>query len=95
MGIDTVPVHQLCFVDNTQMALAMAASGYGIALARAPTTDELTTKLGLEPCPACPGLKSTEAYYLVYQNLESLSLAAKGFRTWLLEVSSQAGIPTK
>jgi DNA-binding transcriptional LysR family regulator len=90
MGIDTVPVRQLCFVDNTQMALAMAASGYGIALARAPTTDAFTVKPGLKPCPGCPGIKSTEAYYLVYQNLESLSAAAKNFRQWLLEQTTTA-----
>jgi len=85
IGIETVPIRQLCFADNTQMALAMAASGYGIALARSPTTDDFCAQLGLKPCPRCPGLKSTEAYYLVYQNLESLSAAAKNFRDWLLE----------
>lgn len=85
VGIDTVPTRQLCFADNTQMALAMAASGYGVALARSPTTDEFIVKLGLKSCPTCPGVKSTEAYYLVYQNLESLSATASNFREWLLE----------
>ena len=88
IGIDAVPVRQLCFADNTQMALAMAAAGYGIALARSPTTDDFVTQLQLKPCPVCPGLKSTEAYYLVYQNLESLSVAARNFRDWLLEQTS-------
>jgi len=92
VGIDTVPIRQLCFVDNTQMALAMAASGYGIALARSPTTDEFAFKMGLKPCPICPGLKSTEAYYLVYQNLESLSAAAKNFREWLLEQAANVNV---
>jgi DNA-binding transcriptional LysR family regulator len=59
--------------------------GYAVALARSPTTDDLTTKLGLEACDYLPGLKSSEAYYLVYQNVESLSSAATDFRDWLLE----------
>ena len=85
VGIDTAPTRQLSFADNTQIALAMAASGYGIALARSPTTDEFAGRLKLKPCLACPGVKSTEAYYLVYQNLESLSGAARNFRDWLLD----------
>ena len=85
VGIDTAPTRQLSFADNTQIALAMAASGYGVALARSPTTDKLVDRLNLRPCPHCPGVKSTEAYYLVYQNLESLSGAARNFRAWLLE----------
>ena len=84
-GIDSVPTRQLCFTENTPTALALAASGYGIALARAPTTDDLLGKLGLESLAICDGLKSSEAYYLVYQNVESLSPAASGFRDWLLE----------
>jgi LysR family glycine cleavage system transcriptional activator len=38
-GIEEIPAKQLCFADSTQIALSMAASGYGIALARRPTTD--------------------------------------------------------
>ena len=83
-GIDSIPPRQLCFTESTPMALAMAASGYGIALARAPTTDDLVARLGLEPVAPCPGLASSEAYYLIYQNVESLSPAAAGFRDWLL-----------
>ncbi len=83
-GIDSVPTRQLCFTENTPMALAMAASGYGIALARAPTTDDLIARLGLERCDAIAGLDSSEAYYLIYQNVESLSPAAARFRDWLL-----------
>ncbi len=83
-GINKIPTQQLCFCEDTPMALAMAASGYGVALARAPTTDDLVEKLGLLPCGFSPGLKSSEAYYLVYQNVESLSVAAVAFRDWLL-----------
>ncbi|MDH3388602.1 MAG: LysR substrate-binding domain-containing protein [Gammaproteobacteria bacterium] len=87
-GIDTVPTRQLCFVENTQVALALAASGYGIALARLPTTDNFVGRLGLVPCEVSPGVQSSEAYYLVYQNLESLSGPARKFHAWLLD---QAG----
>ena len=85
LGIDTVPTRQLCFAENTQVALALAASGYGIALARSPTTDDLLGRLGLVPCAVGGGVRSTEAYYLVYQNLENLSAAARAFHAWLLE----------
>lgn len=84
VGIDTSPARQLCFTDSTQLSLAMAASGYGIALARAPTTDAMLESLGLKRCKICPELASSEAYYLVYRNLESLSGSASKFRTWLL-----------
>jgi LysR family glycine cleavage system transcriptional activator len=84
-GIDNLPARQLCFTDTTQLALHLAASGYGIALARAPTTDNLVDKLGLKACRICPELRSTEAYYLSYRNLESLSGSAREFRTWLLQ----------
>lgn len=83
-GIDSIPTRQLCFTENTPMALALAASGYGITLARAPTTDDLTSKFGLERCAIDPSLESSEAYHLVYQNIESLSVAAMQFRDWLL-----------
>ena len=84
-GVDSIPTRQLCFTENTPAALALAASGYGIALARAPTTDDLLVKLGLEPLKISDGLKSSEAYYLIYRNVESLTPAASEFRDWLLE----------
>ncbi|HUV21613.1 MAG TPA: LysR family transcriptional regulator [Gammaproteobacteria bacterium] len=88
VAIDSVPTRQLCFTDSTQVSLNLAAAEYGIALARAPTTNRLVARLGLKPCRICPRLQSTEAYYLSYRNLESLSGAAREFRHWLLaEVS--------
>ncbi len=84
IGIDTLPTRQLCFTDSTQLSLTMAAAGYGIALARAPTTNPLVRRLGLVPCDVSAGLPGTEAYYLIYRNLESLSAAARDFRAWLL-----------
>ena len=84
VGINSIPGKQLCFTDTTQISLAMASSGYGIALARSPTTNHLLNTHGLKPCLISPKLKSSEAYYLVYQNTESLTDAARLFRDWLL-----------
>ncbi|MFT5225899.1 MAG: LysR family glycine cleavage system transcriptional activator [Polaribacter sp.] len=84
IGIEDIPTSQFCFVDSSQIALSMAASGYGVALARRPTTNWLAEQLSLEPCKMTTELKSLEAYYLVYQNLENLSASAKVFRHWLL-----------
>lgn len=87
-GMETIPTHKYCYTEDTPMALAMASSGYGIALARSPTTDELVERLELVACEFSKGLKSTEAYYLVFQNVESLSPAANAFRDWLLDQAS-------
>lgn len=84
-GIETIPSRQFCFTEDTTTALTLAASGYGVALARAPTSDDLVGKYGLERCLNKPPLDSNEAYYLVYQNVESLSPAAMQFRDWLLQ----------
>lgn len=84
IGVESLPSGQLCFTDTTDMALMLAAAGYGIALARGPTTDWQVATLDLAACPVAPVLQSGEAYYLVYQNLESLSPAARAFREWLL-----------
>ena len=84
-GIESIPVSRFCFTDNTPMAMSLAAAGYGIALARSPTTDNLVERYGLVDCAVNQPVKSSEAYYLVYQNVESLSPAARVFRDWLLE----------
>ena len=94
LGVDSIPNNRFRFTDSTPMSLSMAASGYGIALARSPTTDSLVDSLGLVPCKASAGLASSEAYYLIYRNTESLSRAASGFRDWLLEeAKSPSRIP--
>ena len=84
-GIDSIPNNRFRFTDSTPVSLSLAASGYGIALARRPTTDSLVEELGLVPCTVSEGLASSEAYYLIYRNTESLSRAAGQFRGWLLD----------
>ena len=88
--IDEIPARRICFADTTEIALFMAAAGYGVALARAPTTDRLVAQLGLEPCPEGTALPSSEAYYLAYRNAQQLSGAARNFREWLLSEASAA-----
>jgi LysR family glycine cleavage system transcriptional activator len=95
VGVDSIPGRRLCFTDSTQLSLQMAAAGYGVALARSPTTDSLVERLGLVPCEASAGLASSEAYYLIYRNTESLSRAAGRFRDWLLSEVKDAPRATK
>ena len=90
-GIDSIPISRFCFTDNTPMAMSLAAAGYGIALARSPTTDNLVERNGLVRCTINEPVKSSEAYYLVYQNVESLSAAALVFRDWLLAQTAKPG----
>ena len=46
-GIQSIPIQRFSFTDTTEIALFLAASGNGVALARAPTTDWSVQKLGL------------------------------------------------
>lgn len=71
-------------VDSTEIALAMAASGYGVALARTPITDNMLDYYRLVACPGFEPLAAREGYYLMYRSEKTLSAAAKKFRQWLL-----------
>lgn len=82
-GLD-VPETNLIFVDNTPLAFAIAASGGGIALARAPITNGLMDRFGLTPCLGdFPGIEN-HGYRLAHAGLDALSPAARTFRAWLL-----------
>lgn len=71
-------------VDSTEIALSMAAYGYGIALARAPVTDNLQKLYSLVPCPYIKPIKGLESYHLMYKSKKGLSEPASAFRRWLL-----------
>jgi LysR family glycine cleavage system transcriptional activator len=73
------------YTDSTPIALAMAASGLGIALARAPATDFLVRQLGLVRCLDGAELTTQQAYFLLYPSRKNLHSAASEFRTWLLD----------
>ncbi len=72
-------------VDSTEIALAMAASGYGAALARTPITDTMLEHYGLVACPGFEPMPALERYYLMYRSESTLSSAAKKFKSWLQE----------
>ncbi|MEH6444480.1 MAG: LysR family transcriptional regulator [Oceanospirillaceae bacterium] len=72
-------------VDTSEIALAMAASGYGIALARTPVTDVMLQNYGLVACPEFVPIAALERYYLMYRSESTLSSAAKEFRLWIKE----------
>ena len=75
---------RFCFADNTVIAVNLAAAGFGIALARAPASDELCRMAGVAPCLEEFAIKSPQEYYLIYPSLAGLSGAARAFRDWLL-----------
>ena len=81
-----------CFADNTILAINMAAGGFGVALARAPASDEVCRNLGLQPCLEKFAIRSPQEYYLLYQSLAGLDKTAAGFRDWLLETIVSEGI---
>ncbi len=80
---------RFCFVDSSEIAMTMASTGYGIALARAPATDGRVSAYGLERCLGEVGVSGSQAYYLVSRSFGAQSPAAQQFRAWLLEASAQ------
>ena len=80
---------EFCFADNTVMAMSMAASGMGIALARAPASDYLCETQNLSRCLKDFSLSSPQEYYLVYPSLNGLNKQANQFRDWLLKQCSR------
>ena len=71
--------------DRTNVALALAASGAGIALARAPATDAMIAQYGLTPCLDGLEVPGSANYHLTFRSEATLSDAARRFRTWLLD----------
>ena len=82
---------RFCFADNTVLALNLAVAGFGIALARAPASDDLCQNLGLQPCLKSFAIKSPQEHYLIYPSLAGLSATARSFRDWLLTTMSDEG----
>ena len=70
-------------VDNSLAALELAASGAGVALARAPATDLLVARLGLTPCLSGVSVIGAEAYHILHHENAGLSQEAGAFVDWL------------
>ena len=73
------------YTDTTLVALSMAASGIGVALARAPATDTLVACHGLVPCLPGHQALGLERYHLVYAERPAPGPAANAFIAWLME----------
>lgn len=73
------------FADSSIMGAALAGSGAGIALARAPASDRVMREAALTPCLTDFRLRGAEAYHLVYEDAATLRPAARAFRAWLLD----------
>ncbi|MEM7179095.1 MAG: LysR family transcriptional regulator [Pseudomonadota bacterium] len=84
------PEPRFIYCDTTMAALALAAAGEGIALARAPASHHLETVYSLIPC--LPGLEvtGTHSYFLSFPAQSGLSDAARAFRGWLLREAKSA-----
>jgi LysR family glycine cleavage system transcriptional activator len=76
---------QIVITDRTDVSLAMAASGCGIALARAPATDAMVERYGLRRCLSDFEVGGVDSYYLTFRSRVNLSPAAARFREWLLD----------
>lgn len=83
MGQPPVEARTL-YADSTLIAMAMAAEGTGVALARAPVSDKSMVGAGLVPC--LPGFEvaGREGYHLIYPERAALRRPARAFREWLL-----------
>ena len=75
---------RFAFADNSVLALALAAAGHGIALARAPVTDTLIAGHGLMRCGKGIGARGSQAYYLTRPAQAAVRPAAAAFGDWLL-----------
>ena len=75
---------ELLLTDRTDLALLMASQGLGIALARAPATNELVRKFGLVRCLEPLERAGMYDYYLSYRSSSRLSGPAEKFRQWIL-----------
>ncbi len=73
------------FTSTSVLALSLAAGGAGIALARAPATDWLVERLGLQPCLAGAEMKGEESYYLAMRPAGSRQGSAALFHDWIVE----------
>jgi len=86
LGLDvlTSPSKPNVTASDTTQALSLAASGIGIALARTPTSKNLVSCLGLEPCLENVRVRSHARYYLALRPIESRRPIEMAFESWLL-----------
>lgn len=73
------------FTEDTVTAMALAREGMGIALARAPASDQAMRDAGLVPCLTNVSIPGRDYYFLVSHDHSALRPAARAFRDWLLD----------
>ena len=73
------------FTEDTVTAMALAREGIGIALARAPASDQAMRDADLIPCLPGISIPGRDHYFLVSQDHSALRPAARAFRNWLLD----------
>lgn len=84
LGLPVLPVStRILKVDNTLAALELAASGAGVALARAPATDNLLPRLNLIPCLDNFSIRGAEAYHVLHNQNSHMSKEETLFVDWL------------
>ncbi|MEM8489762.1 MAG: LysR family transcriptional regulator [Pseudomonadota bacterium] len=82
---------RLMITDRTDVALALAAQGAGIALARAPATDEIVRRYHLRRCMEDVSVGGTESYYLTHRSWDDLSPGARELRDFLIHHAREVG----
>jgi len=89
LGLPVLPAStRVTKVDNSIAALTLAASNGGIALARAPATDNLIAQLGLVPCLDAFSVIGAEAYHILEYEQASPAKEKVDFTKWLLKQAS-------
>jgi len=87
-GSQMLDVTDLTYVDNTAVAFALAGAGNSIALARQPVTDIALEKSGLARCLS-NSIEGRDTYHLVHDGAETLTPAARAFRSWLSDAATK------
>lgn len=80
-------VNSSLLVSNSCLAFSHAASGSGIALARAPATDWLMDRYGLVPCLEGINISGEGSYILATRPQNQRKEIVSAFRDWLIDQS--------
>ena len=80
---------EIAIVDNTPLALMMAAQSLGLALARSPASDAMVELLQLQVCPLLRDSPGLQHYYLFSPDWPSLRPGARALAQWLLDQAKE------
>ncbi|MET1412703.1 LysR family transcriptional regulator [Roseibium sp. HPY-6] len=94
-GWDVLPSGtRTLFVDTTLTALAVAAAGEGVALARPPASDDLVRRYNLKPCVPGLHIQGVEQYHLLHLAGAELGPEAKVFHAWICDEAEKTRLAT-